>query len=395
MNRVRFFEPCDEVESGTYLKRSASIDAFWKSFSQFHAQPEVHWLRDLRGLAHLIDPGLGVEVRHEPDGSRVLSVLPLGGPQLKPLADWCIERGVAKTLWHLDSARPPVELATALRTVLKDFKLDLSAARARVGIGRGHLLSVVLSSHLFTGPGDELGQEAASALVQLLTGDVVFERWVQDVSVLWAQKPGPLRVVGAEDASLPLSVTDLPPALGAARLGIQAALPADPLHLYCEHGDWVLFELDEPSAESPLADLLTLTTLCPEALKCYLSGEPFASERFSAHGEHFCTLKLNLSGDTEQRCAERQLLEELLNRSLVPGQLGCVVGAGIGSRYTYITLALCKVDAALKVVRKRLREHRVPRESWVLFMDSEWQSEWFGIWDETPAPELPAPDPSN
>ncbi|MEN9577075.1 MAG: hypothetical protein RJA70_84 [Pseudomonadota bacterium] len=388
MSRFRFFEPFNDAETCDYLQSGARVDALWKAFSQVRAQPETHWLKDLRALVHHIDPGLGLEVRYEPNGSRALSVLPLGGAHLKPLADWCVERGSARALWPLDSGRPPLELPAALRLVLKDFKLDLGKTRARVGVGRGHLLSVVLASHLFTGPGDELGQRAASALVQWLLGDLLFERWVLDVSVVSAPKPSPLRVVGANEAALPLSLQELPDALEAARLGIQAALPAEPLHLFCEYADWVLFELDEPSDACLFPDLLTHTTMCPEMLKCYLSGDPFASERFSSQGERFCMLKLALTGDLEQRTTERQHLEEFLNRSLVPGQLGCVVGAGLGRDYAYLTLALSDVDSALQVLRRRLREQQAPKSSWVLFMDSEWRNEWFGIWEQTPPPEL-------
>jgi hypothetical protein len=141
----------------------------------------------------------------------------------------------------------------------------------------------------------------------------------------------------------------------------------------------------------PLADLQVSATMYPEMLRCFLSGSPFSSSRFSRCGEQFCYLKLTLPGQTvDERIAQRIAIEEILDYSLVPGRLGCVIGSGIGSRYMYIHLSLQQVESALPIVTRRVREAGAGKESWVLFCDTVFADEWVGVWEDSPAPHWPS-----
>jgi hypothetical protein len=201
-----------------------------------------------------------------------------------------------------------------------------------------------------------------------------------------------LRVVGQGDKTLPLALPELQPAVSNALRGIVAGLPEHPSHLYCERADWVLFELDElrdapATDEVPLRDLRLATTMSPEMLKCYLSGIPFASERFSAHGERFCALQWTPAATADDaRLSERMLVEEELDRALAPGRLGCVVGAGVGETCLYVVLALQMLEPALNLLVRRLRALGVAQTCWLLFFDDEWRDEWLGLYETTPAP---------
>ncbi len=384
--RIRFFEPNDEPEAERYLSQVARIDRFWQSFRQQCQRPPATWLPQLRGLLGEINPGLGLELRRQDDGTRSLSFSCLDSVQLRPLADLFVERAPQLPPWLFEATRTATPLKQALSAVEQDHQLDLSGARLRLGIGRGHLINVVLASHHFAGAEDERGLAAAQQLVELVLGDQLFDDWVGDIAITTAARPSALRLVNASEHELPLELDQLEEAFDLARAGILAALPEAPLHLFCERADWVLFELEEPAELDRQQDLLTATTMCPEMLKCFLSGERFCSRRFSRNRELFCYLKIAQDAPAEERLAERELLEDALNRALVPGQLGCVVGAGIGSEHIYIDLALAQLDPAIRLIRRRLREHQAPMRSWLLFCDDEWQREWVGIWDETPPP---------
>jgi hypothetical protein len=402
--RIQYFAPGDEAETGYLLGQFAVMDEFWKQFKRVCSQPETQWLEGLRAHLAQIDPGLGLEVSHEAEGLRTLYVLPLERGTGLQVARAFVERAPKVWPWAFAVFRPALALSRALTIVRQDFQLDLSQARARVGVGRGHLLEIVIGSHLFASSADELALDAADRLVNALLGDELCEEWVDCVHVSHAPRPGPLRVVGQEDTTLTLTLTELAPAVAAARRGIVAGLPEAPYHAFCEHAEWVLFEIEElrknqaeeaDTADAgvplPQQDLVMTTTMCPEMLRCFLSGSPFSSARFSRHGERFCYLKLTLRGDSaDERVAQRIAIEEMLDHLLVPGRLGCVVGSGIGTQFMYIHLSLQNVEAALPVISRRLRESGAQRASWLLFCDTELAGEWVGIWDDSPAPHWPS-----
>src|SRR4051812_32516567 len=126
--------------------------------------------------------------------------------------------------------------------------------------------------------------------------------------------------------------------------------------------------------------------MVPEAMKCFLGGERFASRRFSKHGERFIYVKTDTSSRSiEERHELRLNLEDALNRTLVPGRIGCVVAAGIGARYVYVVLAVENLDLAVRVTAERLKKLSVDLRSWILLCDSGWEEEWIGVYENTPA----------
>jgi hypothetical protein len=320
-----------------------------------------------------------------------LYVLPIEGLEYLPLAEKIVAAASESLVWRFATARRPVNLDEALTRVANATRFDLKAARLKIGIDRGHALSVVVGHHLFQGNNDELGGEAAELLVSTVVGDALFERWVTSVEVVPAPRPSPLKLVGQDDGALPLPLGELGDTLTTAASRISDTLPEAPIHEFCDRADWVLFEMDElrqPDGDYPLTDLRVATTLSPEMLKSFLSGTPFASERFSRHGERFAFIAFStVGGSQDENLDLRTALEEDLDYALVPGRLGCVVGAGVGETHMYVFLALHSVDAALKLVVRQLQEHHVPKSTWVRFCDDEWRLEWVGAYADTPTPE--------
>lgn len=289
------------------------------------------------------------------------------------------------------SGATPVE--GALEAVLRETGLDLAGARARLGFARGHLLEVVVLSAAFPSGTDDAALDAAGLLVARLIGDARFEDWIGAVEVAPAPRPGSLRVLadgGRAPSSPPsLSLAEVEPAVTAAIRGLEAELPAVPYHALRGRAGWTLLEAEPAPAEDyPLQDdLVLMSTLLPEAMKCFLQGAPFSSCRFSRHEERIFYVKVDgESRDVDARFALRVKLEEALDRALVPGGLGCVVGAGLGLRYVYVVLALARVDAALETASAALRVEGVGRRSWVLPCDTRWAKDFVPVYPDGPRP---------
>jgi hypothetical protein len=420
--RVRFFAPDDEEETSSFVRFCDGIDDFWRRFDRVCAEPPSRWVSDLRAVLARVHDDLGLETREQRDGTRTLAIVPLGGPASGPLARLCVQRAPMRYPWSFESERERWPLDQCIAAVSDDCGVDLTGARARVGITRGHLLEVALANPEFE-PHDPTAIEAAERLVSLLLGDARWNAWIAGVSVQAAPSSRLLRVVGhGEIPELPLALCEVDAAIEAAVAGILLGLPDAPLHAACENAEWTLFELDDmlrvadagsrpewrtrPAVASgalstapplcstpplcttpPQADLLLAASACPEALKFLLSEQPFSSRRFSRHGERFCYLKLRVdAANDEGRCHHRSELEDALDRALVPGRLGCVVGNGLGQEHVYVDLALSNVEASIPVVRSRLERAGIHGDAWMFFFDDEWSNEWLALNERTQRP---------
>jgi hypothetical protein len=287
----------------------------------------------------------------------------------------------------VDPAPAALSLEGALAEVRAQTGLDLAGARARLGFSRGHLLEIVVLSSVFTSGTDERALDAANLLLPLLLGEDVFDDWVGAVDVAPSPRGGSLRVLpdGATAPDTALGLADVQPAVRAAIRGVEAELPDVPYHARLGSADWTLLEAEPPiSADyAALDDLVLLSTLVPEAMKCFLQGSPFSSRRFSRHGERFVYAKVD-GGErtTEERYAIRVSIEEALDADLVRLGAGRVVGAGIGIRYVYVVLALARPDDGVAVARKTLKKLGVPRRAWIIPCDSACRHEWAGVFDD-------------
>lgn len=285
----------------------------------------------------------------------------------------------------------PAPLEEALARVHSETGLDLTGARARIGFSRGHLLEIVVLSSAFGSATDDRALDAANLLVPLLIGQRAFDDWVGAVDVGPAPRGGSLRVLesGATAPEPALTLADVRPAVEAAIAGVDAELPAAPHHESEDGAEWTLLEA-EPAPASDYAaqdDLVLLSTLLPEAMKCFLQGSPFSSRRFSKHGERFVYAKVD--GDaltTEARYELRLSIEHALDGALSSPGFGCVVGAGIGIRYVYVVLALAKIEEGVSVACAALRKLDVPRRTWLLPCDTASDGDWVGAWPDSPEP---------
>jgi hypothetical protein len=272
---------------------------------------------------------------------------------------------------------------------------DLAGARVRIGFSRGHLLEIVVFSHAVSSAADEAALDAANMLVPRIVGEQVFDEWVGSIDVAPLGRGGSLRVVSdaapGPDAALPL--TELKASVDAAIRSVDAQLPDAPYHTFCERAEWTLLEMT-PKAEADYGaqdDLAFLSTMLPECMKSFLQGAPFSSRRFSRWNEQFAYVKIDVAEKSmEQRHELRIEYEDRLNALLVPGRVGCVVGAGLGVRYLYLELALERFDEGVRAVQGKLARLGVGPRAWILFCDSALRQEWVGIGDDVESAGQPS-----
>jgi hypothetical protein len=174
---------------------------------------------------------------------------------------------------------------------------------------------------------------------------------------------------------------------------IQNRLPARPWHaLNTDEMPWTCLERQPEPAEDYLSqeDLFVAITPAPELMQSILSGVCFDSRRHSRCGEWFCFLKIDgSSGLGGSEFEDRDAIEEAANSLLRPSGLGAVIGGGTGLLYSYVELALTDVAKAWEALSIRLSVGNLPKRTWLLFHDSYYQSQWYGLYDDTPPPPMP------
>lgn len=307
-------------------------------------------------------------------------------PELVPIAERVAERAPRDLC--VCSKRPARGLDLALERARRSESADWSRARFRAGFSRGHLLELIV--YLPGGSASEREQRAAEDLIWDLLGEAVADAWIGRVSVAPDLRTGPLRVLNE-------GKTDDPPRLGLEALtqtvenaihGLMASLPQEPSWARPETAAWTLFELEPESAEdSEAQDDLMITSTCePEMLKCFLSGGPFSSARFSRHQELYFYLKFAAGGDLKERLTQRSLLEDALHRSLVEARVGRVVGGGLGRLYTYVDFVILDTKRGLPIARDLGRKAGLSELSWILPFDDELAQEWLEVVPGSPNP---------
>ncbi len=174
---------------------------------------------------------------------------------------------------------------------------------------------------------------------------------------------------------------------------IRDELPADDHQRWTENAKWSLLKLEPAPAEDypEQFDLIVATTSNLPFWRATHSAALFYDERFSRTGESFAYIKLHGSqGLDTELFADKAEIEDAVDAVLKPSGLGCQIGGGTGLRYSYIDLALTRLDDAIRAVCGRLRASNVPRRSWIQFYNADLKNEWVGVYADSPAPPMPS-----
>ncbi|MCC6216177.1 MAG: hypothetical protein IT376_15035 [Polyangiaceae bacterium] len=325
-------------------------------------------------LLRSLDPGLSLEATRDEHGSPALLVardgerptLPLAGRVARALA----ERSSLPVLSRR-VARPYAEVAAALARQ----GVDVAGVRVRAGLGRGHLVELAVTAPRGAADSAEARACVIEDAIRELLGEQLHDDWIGAVRVA-APRRGALPVVGGarEPATYPLA--ELGGLVRSAAAAVRAALPQAPRRRAAGSADWALLEVDADGPESdalPCADLVLASSCAPEAVRCFLGGGPFASARFSAVGETFAYVALPRGAASAQAAlADRDVLGDAIDDALARGELGAVVGAGIGVERAYLFVALRELEASVPRVAAAARGRT---GGWIGFCDDGWEGE--------------------
>lgn len=393
LTRWRFLDQTSPKEVAYHNYMLAKIDAWWKAFEAQAEQIDAHFRRgadlDLPAFMkrHLqaIHPKLmwefGAAVRGK--GHRLV-ITPETARPLRPLTATILERAPRLSGWEFYAYRLAEDLAMAQQTVQARTSGDLTGAKARASIGKHHLIDLCYYSPRTMTAEDSQAFNDAFVATETLLGEECLDKWVGAIEVR------PLEVAGRAKKTL-VPLDRLKETVDGLIGSVYDQLPDRPHHEWSESCPWSGIKLKPREAEDyPGQTDLFVATTCNRVLwETAHGGAAFYSGRFSRCQETFCFVKLDGSaGLNEEKFADKGEIEDALDAVLKPKKLGCHIGGGTGLRYSYIDLALTKVEPAIKAIRKRLQAGNVPRRSWLLFFDADLVGEWVGIYDDSPPPLL-------
>lgn len=296
--------------------------------------------------------------------------------ELQPLVERVVSLAPKGLFCDVLDARPAELTTFALRTVEGRFGVDATkwtAALAPVGHG---LLGVT-----WNGARDD-EHEAAVWLTKGLLGEHEMADWVGSVA------PGGRSLMSKLfGRSGRVSVSEFVEAFEAAKRGQHEARPDGRLLIssrVAKDANWSVATIDPRTRQGGRQlDLHTARTADLDLLGASIGGGPFSSCRFSRFGE--TVLYVQTDGFGDEGFNSTLSMEEAVDTAL--GPLGRTIGAGTGTRYSYLNLVVSDVGTALERIRAALQQGRLPNRAWIRFFDDTLANEWVGVWPDSPAPD--------
>jgi hypothetical protein len=380
-----FHDPANAAEAHRRASVLKKIDAWWSAFGirardlddLFHRRKEwdlVGWMSE---TLQSIDKSLCWEFGAGPNGGHQLVITPESAKSLRPLVATILERAPKIKDWTFFAYRQPEPVEAALGTVKARTGIDVSDMKVLVQGDDGNCIKLAYCHPRAQQDPNAFGNAAFVATESLL-GEEILDKWIGGIEIA---------PQGQKRKALPLD--RLQSTVAALIAQMQEQLPAHPCVDFPDESEWACFQLESEECDDypGKQDIFVAVSMIPNVLASWLCGRPFYSECFSKFSETFCYLKIDgAEGLDEEKFADREAIENALNAALKQERLGCVVGGGTGRRYSYIDLALMDIPRAINEMRQVLREGNIPKRTWLLFCDCEWQDEWIGIYDDTPPP---------
>lgn len=367
------------------------IDRWWAAFratigdfeALFASKKQWDLAAWMQEHLHAVDPALMWEFAAHPDGGHHLVITPEGQRHLRPLVDTILERAPQVPGWRFFAYRQPETPEMVIEAVKAKTGNDFTGITAYGCIGELQRVDLTYQVPAASGPDDDEALRDAFLATEALLGEELLDKWVGQITVvpeLHGKRLLPFERFQTTVAALVRSIQD--------------RLPEETYAERTEGAEWSLVQLEpEESDDYPgKADLITCITMNVDWFRATHTGAPFYSERFSRRGEKFAFVKIDGSDVEDMRFGDREEIENAIDEALRSAHAGGVIGGGTGLRYSYADLALTDVDGGIAAVRRALQAGNVPRRSWLLFYDAEWQREWVGVWDNSPPPPLPELD---
>ena len=380
----------------------AAIAAWWKAFAEAEEQIDQFFSNKDRSFdvvafmrTHLgaVSPLLGWEFGPPVAGkSHRLVLTPESYKNLRPLVQAILKAAPPASRFEFYPYRLPDTVKQA-EFVMKGRTGWENIAAIDYEITPGQFNTFDLHYYLpWDGDEDELTGKAL-VLTETLLGEERLDKWVGIIDI---KKKAPASQ--GLMAKFGLATKEQGSPIAGLRADFEARIAAAKAafvpyrQLVNEQTKWCLFEFEPKDQDAPdyaaKEDILVSPFVDANLMRATMQGgSAFYSERFS-RDETFIYLKLDAAADdiNLEIFEDRAAIETALGDALEPANLGCTLGGGTGRRYSYVDMAVTDLNAAIPLIRETLRAGKLTKRSWLLFQDADLQSEWIGIWDDSPMP---------
>jgi hypothetical protein len=386
--RWRFADPAD-AENATRAKVLGQIDRWWKDFTACAPDFDAYFRRGkemdvpdwMATHLQVIDHRLCWEFGPGLKGGHRLVITPEVDRHLRPLVDVLLQRAPAIKGWEFYPYRLSDGYDQALAVVKGRTGGSLVGVEVAVLPGEGGFLDLTYFFPEKVAFDEKKSASVAFLATESLLGEQLLDEWIGVIEARPASLPDP-----AGASRVPAS--ELRTQVAAVLKHLIESLPSEPRYLMGPQKGFIYKLEPEKQEDYPSRlDLYVAPTTYPEMWKAAHGAGIFYSGRFSSCGETFCYLKLDGRGGLdEEKFPDKASIEDALDAALKPAEAGCVIGGGTGNFYSYIDLALTDMSGAIPIIRRVLRSGNITKRAWLLFFDDTLQSEWIGIWKDTPPP---------
>jgi hypothetical protein len=301
---------------------------------------------------------------------------------LRPLVKEILRRAPRLDGWEFYPYRLAENFDLAEQTVEARTGGSIAKTFFRAEVNNVHKINLQYLAKNYKSGGDKQAFHDVFVATETLLGEEILDRWIGAIEV------APLDN-GPDE---PQGIRDLKYVVDGLIESVKQQLPEVPYYRLPDDTRWSAIKLTpEESEDYPHQwDMFVGTTMILPMWQNAHNNHSFDSERFSRHGEVFCYLKIDGSDGLEgSQFADKDQIIEAVDAALREHETGCYVGGGTGLRYSYLDFALIDVARGARVITHVLREGNIPKRSWILFFDTDLQTEWIGIWDDTPPPPMP------
>ncbi len=372
------------------------IDAWWAEFSgkredlDLHFRQKKQWDLPLWMATHLraIHPKLAWEFGPGSSGGHRLVISPESLHHLRPMVDEILSRAPQFPGWEFHAYRQVEAMDRALAAVKARTGGDVAGGCFKAAIGEGHRIDITFG-YARSGWKALTGRRSAPAeedlgpffvATECLLGEEMLDEWVGGLQV------------SSKDAQGGAPLSELRPTMIRLIEQIRSGLRGQPWTAPLDSDAWSVIERTKHELPdcAGRADMYVATSPNVEMWKASVAEWYFASSRFSRFGETFCYVKIDGSegGLRGSDFKDKGDIEDALGAALRAENVGGVVGGGTGWRYSYVDLAVADVDRAIEVVRRVLQAGKLKKRAWILFLDTEWEREWVGVYDDSPPPSM-------
>lgn len=386
-----------------FQKREASlslIGAFWSAFQKDRTLWEGirHGKPDTAGCAswmeehlHSINPNLMWEVAVLPDKGLLLVISPEDRVELRSLVSSIIDRAPLLDGWKFGAYRLSeepslIETAYEGRTgerFLKNLAFKLEKTE-------NNQINLIVHSSDFKTANAPNDMARSLSLATITLGEEKMEKWIG--MVLSSGQPGRLsklfNIFGRKDFDEVVPPQGLLKEVEFVIKEIISTLPECVLaeKFAPDNCEWSVLSVrlpEKPTSEN-VPERLTFNTFRP-AIFTAISRSTwfFSSERFSRCGETFCYIKCKQNSSDE---FFRDKLHDAIDKTLRQSKMGCVIGGGVGPAHIFIDMAITNIDECIESLRDECKRLDAPPETWLLFYDTHWRSEWVGLHPKSISP---------